>query len=523
MIIGTKLNTTPIALLNISLQAKDLQPADIADYEVRVISEDELRLIADEKLLTICITSNFEEYHTHLHRNIHFLGNTVYIYGVPHLNRGLTLEYYVATLQVASYWFNKGLSKTIISEWFEHISSTVRVFLTKMISYRNEIENIELSIHRLYNNRQKEFRYIDIKELEKACKKYKVSYARIEDTNELTFKKVRIGNENEGWINYKFIKLYLDDSLRLKRAVLGFNKFIYDSEWHLLTDTSFHPHINNRGKACFGNRDEDYSIYSSNYHYNFLVELLNETVRSYHPDNPYVNIVTLAGSLEVLKKKIISVISLASNKKNLDISDYLNYSESMLRNNVPTCPFCGGVLEELMPGRVDNESPSTCQNITCRASLKYEKLCVRCGEQLSAERWAWRCARYDWHCISTSCNQVTSAYRCRVCGQVLAQHMEDMRYYCNDADCGVHDIIQYDSDGRLVGGNETTLFNARAEWLESQESLVCNCGEPLEWDSVTRTFICSNRGEEEFNHDIYTLYEYAEMAGITDETNERSA
>ena len=42
--------------------------------------------------------------------------------------------------------------------------------------------------------------------------------------------------------------------------------------------------------------------------------LLNETVRSYHPEQPYVNIVTLAGSLEILKRKIMSVISLASNK-----------------------------------------------------------------------------------------------------------------------------------------------------------------------------------------------------------------
>lgn len=519
MLLGTKLNTTPIALLNVSSQSEQLKAKDIADYEVRMIIETETRLISSGYTMEIYLGNKFGFLSGN--KNIIFSGNVVYVYDVPDFNIGFRIEHYVAVLQAASYFYNHGMTKDTINSWLNHIIDGMYCFFSSLDIYRTDISDAERKICKLYE-KVTDFRFIDINELEKACKKYKVNYNRIENVNELTFKKIRIGNDNEGWINYKFIKLYLNDNLRIKRAVFGFNKFIYDTEWQYIRGLCFHPHINGMGVACFGNREEDYVIYSKDFHYNFLIELLNETVRSYHPDAPYVNIITLAGSLEILKKKITSVISLANDKKNLDISDYLNYSQSMLRNDIVTCPVCYGVLAKPMPTTINEENPSVCANITCKASLKYEKLCTRCEQALTIKNWNDRNFEYNWECLSSSCAppplpelptpESTDHYYCRVCNGVLIQNSDSRGYFCNNINCQAHDIYQWSSGGTIVRDSETALYNARIHWLVENEGVLCDhCDTILEWDG--ESFECPERTSDE-NHTTYTISQYADMAGV---------
>lgn len=528
MLIGTKLNTTPISLLDISLQS-DTSPEEIAKYEVRLITEDEKRLLTTVKHLSMNLPYGLGSYNHSPY--ITFMGNTVFITQLPQLASAFPQSHFIAVLQNAAYYYNQGLTQRKIIQWFNYVIDGVYQSMINMASIKKNILGYEMKLSSLYNDNHK-FQYLKIKELERACRKYKITYERIDEQNKLTFKKIRIGNNNEGWINYKFITLYLNDNLRIKRAVFGFNnKFIYDTDWAILSSTSFHPHISNSPTACFGNRDEDWTMYTNNYHYNFLVELLNETIRSYHPDSPFVNIITIASSLEVMKKKIKSVIALASDKDNLHLEDYLNYSESMLRNNIAVCPQCYSILGEPMPSVVDDEHPSTCQNITCVASLRYVKMCPTCNQQLAMTYW--RAPRYRWECNSNQCNEdvvdadtrdeaesaeednieFTQPLHCRVCERILLWSPSLHGWSCDDNACSAVNTIQYLlSEGSTVitlslrANLELQLYHYRAEYLQALEEVYCSvCEASLDYISAIQLFICTDDEE----HDSLTPQEYA--------------
>ena len=567
MIRGTKLNTTPLALLELAHHLPDgIRIKHITNYEVRRATPTEFSTLirmGGSDITRLEFSYDWGQFNHDEDKHIIVYGNIVYVHNFPTSypsafsntnGRDAPLfpqDYYVAMLQITAHFKKLNFSKAQLNNWFEYCYQHIyrdKLFVSNQNAKIRRIER-ELELERW----QGKFVYMDSVMFSKACKKYKVGYKRVGELNELTFKKVKIGNDVEGYINYQFVKLYFSNTFQINRAVYGFNKFIYDTSWGILTNNAFHPHISSSPRICFGNRDSDWTTYKQVHNYNFLVSLLNETVRGYHSGSPYVNVTTLATTLEVLKKKIAEITALASDKSNLNIADYMNYSETLLRTRLATCGHCGGVLGEAMPTVVDDDHPSTCRNLSCKACIDYRGNCDSCGQDLISDGWDSSRWNYRWVCGHAACfssplhvsenasveveeediqislsapapplRGVDPAGHllepiCRICDTVLT--LSPAGYYCDHAYCRDHDTLfrsQYDTGGLIIlnpeGISEDQLYHLRAQHLQEVHGITCaDCDDGmLEYNTDERLFICDN----DYEHPRLSVGDYANRAGV---------
>lgn len=166
-------------------------------------------------------------------------------------------------------------------------------------SWVEEIISIQKNIAVKYGEMQ-DYKPFDYKELHKYCKKYRIKFTLNESNGEfdMEFNKVCIGNEAEGYINYKKIILTFNSDFNLLNAKYYFNDWYYDRKWFGFSRT-LHPHIS--GSICYGNRTGDMENYINNRNYAFIVDLINTSVRSYYHENPFVSITGISKILLFMK------------------------------------------------------------------------------------------------------------------------------------------------------------------------------------------------------------------------------
>ena len=115
--------------------------------------------------------------------------------------------------------------------------------------------------------------------LQKACKKLKIDCKEMENGRiALTWKEVKIGSEQQGYITYSRIILLIDILFQVHRYIIGFKEFYYDSTWGIL-EFPLHPNI-----------DADIFNYGRNHHlewldhsnYEQMMEAYNDVIQNYH-------------------------------------------------------------------------------------------------------------------------------------------------------------------------------------------------------------------------------------------------
>jgi hypothetical protein len=117
----------------------------------------------------------------------------------------------------------------------------------------------------------------------------------------MNFKQIKVGNDVEGYVSYKNIEITFDLRFKLLRTRFYFNKFMYDTGWEM--DLSMHPHIGSY--VCYGNRADDFNAYLAHHNFPFLLDLIKETVNSYYPERPFIDIRKLGSRIKAVEKALI--------------------------------------------------------------------------------------------------------------------------------------------------------------------------------------------------------------------------
>ncbi|MFA5772936.1 MAG: hypothetical protein WC974_09425 [Thermoplasmata archaeon] len=242
-----------------------------------------------------------------------------------------------------------------------------------------------------------------------------------------TFKRVKVGNEIEGYVSYKSIELILDPvSFSLKDSIYTFNNFSVKSSEYL--PISFHPHIST--SICFGNMKDEYSNYIVNGFYDFALALIKESVHNYSSESPYTNIATIAKTVRACER-------LWKIEKN----QHDNFMQFYGR-----CAGCGeGTV-------LNSDNIPECNNNHCRGNANASVNCDICGGRMTLVQPPTRDLAHSW-AYRFECN---CSVTCPYCGTVRARTSD-----CAGANCiyNPNAVITcwQRTRRRKVGGDKCTI------------------------------------------------------------------
>ena len=174
----------------------------------------------------------------------------------------------------------------------------------------------------------------DFKEFHKVARRQKVAIFIDGSAYRMQFKNVRCGNDVEGHIQYKYVSLWVNSRFNVVKSEFAFDKFYVNSNW---TSVMVHPHISGNS-VCYGNRKSDYELYSKHLAYEFFVDLINETVRSYNPDNPFDKVSSIRGKLSVWEN------ALRGNKTMQEMPIAQRSKQLINHTSLHTCRLCNSFL-----------------------------------------------------------------------------------------------------------------------------------------------------------------------------------
>ena len=226
----------------------------------------------------------------------------------------------------------------------------------------------------------------------KAAKKYKVKAVHKDGYISLMFPNVICGNDIEGFIQYRAIEvLWSKNTNSVKEVIYYFKDFIISDKWGFIT--ALHPHVD--GSFCWGNREEDYSIYRNANEWGFLIGLINESLRGYNPSSPFINITKLRHILSQLKAVLPKDVTKLRIIRN-DVAESFKWF-STIKEKAQSCPICGQILMEGQP----------CMGQNCRRNPDSIIDCDICGQQ------------YIWDMVSREL-RCPGHYLCGGCGSISA-------------------------------------------------------------------------------------------------------
>lgn len=311
---------------------------------------------------------------------------------------------------------------------FENINSIYVDVLRVKNNYSNIIskhENLKRYYNDFYADMKKfmPFKIFNKQEWILACKKNKVR--ALENGIGIEIPNVKVGNEIEGYINYKKVVVKLKMNLNPDLVEFHFSSFHLSSkDIELLGDYALHPHI--RDTFCFGNRNDDYHLYTMGHNYSFLIDLLVESVKSYNPEGPYISISQIAYNIGVIKKKLNEL-----KEAGIDFnSDRATVLRSMW-NNLPKCK-CGALLDG-----------KNCTANRCKRNPNAIIGCDRCMSNLiftgeyceKMEQYIYKCSNTD--CITNRQHYETTA-KCNNCGHSDMMYVYRDEIYCQ---CNKKDVV----------------------------------------------------------------------------------
>ena len=368
----------------------------------------------------------------------------------------------------------------------EHQAFQLGLMINKLNAWRDKNEKINNIFKRYKSNLASDLSdYIDtvpyfspkvfnIKQINKVMAKHK-GFAEMSNGDiKLTFNKIRSGNDVEGYVNYKFISVFLPindigiRNLNSNRIIYGFQKFSFDSNDRVHGIYTLHPHIANNGDFCWGNRSSDWELYSGTYNFPFMIDLLYESLNTFNPASPYLHVNTIINII-----KTLTVVY--KDYRKLNPAKTPNELANHIFSGVNVCRSCSTVLG----------TDGKCFRDGCRANENAIITC-RCG--VTMERGEWEGQQYNWICRNVTClNSIDhvepptpptlptpanpEGLLCRICHEPLVRYSNENSdfnhvgnipeasyrgFCCRNRDHSLRDIWQYGQN--VLTGEVIDLF-----------------------------------------------------------------
>ena len=202
----------------------------------------------------------------------------------------------------------------------------------------------------------------------KACKKLKLRPIETEESIAFTFTNIKTGNDIEGYVQYKGITfVWSKEKNTVVNVVYHFSKFTLATSFELRL--ALHPHISTDGEVCYGNRSEDMGIYKAANSYEYILDLLRDTVMSYNPESPYANITKIAIYLRALNAVVPKDRNrLTKIRSDIEISEAWYNS---IASDIKQCRYCHQYLDG-----------DACRTHNCIYNELAIINCADCGQQL---------------------------------------------------------------------------------------------------------------------------------------------
>lgn len=386
-----------------------------------------------------------------------------------------------------SFAYKQSIDVTRVNNFIGNIQSEEhnrRAHLESIEYYEALIQKEDTGYHSL--------KFFDFKEFHKVARAQKVGVYKDGESYRMNFKNVSCGNETEGHINYKAVNLWVNSKFQLTKCEFVFSKFVLNSEWFSHT---VHPHISGRSGICYGNRKSDFQLYRDHLAYEFYIDLISETVRSYNPDNPYVSLSEVRSQLAVYEEVL-------RGNKTLEEMPIAERSRRIVEmSTLDECSRCGNYM---MAGR--------CNNLECVACPDHIEICSACNNPMEAT-WeehqrlnTYRCEEHDIcercsrpfprgeHCVNANCFY-NPAYEstCGVCSQAM-------------------EVTGYDGQtpNRSCATNLCTGNPNSTQYVED----CPECGDFLYRNLNTYRWYCGNCGHELYNEAGEDISEEYDMSLI---------
>ena len=289
----------------------------------------------------------------------------------------------------------------------------------------------------------------DIKKLNKIMAKLKGKAEIINDEYWFTFYNIKSGNETEGYILYKNVALcftigdFISEN-HAKNIIFRFQNYEYDvRKWPGIVG-NLHPHINTTS-ICFGNRADDWNLYSLSGNYEFKLDLIKTSLMSYNPESPYSNIITIRKKIDIL-----NVIFKDYRKMNPATSP--EEVAKHIFTTVQRCSHCRSVIDNIT---------SYCIHPNCKANPDAIIKCRICGHTETKGDWIPERHKFVWICTNENCetNRVATPVtspsvttdinpdndypNCVICGERLISR-DDAHLLCSNIHGSLGGIWQYE-------------------------------------------------------------------------------
>uniref|UniRef100_A0A6H1ZKB3 Uncharacterized protein n=1 Tax=viral metagenome TaxID=1070528 RepID=A0A6H1ZKB3_9ZZZZ len=304
---------------------------------------------------------------------------------------------------------------------------------------------------------------LNLPALRKAVNKRKGLMEVINNNIIITFHNIRSGNDIEGYIKYRKIRMVFNGNLTITNIQYHFSKFYYDTDW--LYVGCLHPHVMGTS-MCWGNRTEDWGLYCKAQAWVFWVDLLRESLSSYNPAGPYRSVTNIRNDISQLQRVLMGndelLLITEAEAVSRRIFELVSLSQAY-------CRACNTMLNE------DDD----CLNIVCSYSPNYEASCSICGGRLVTQGEHTPRTRLQWVCAT--------CYTCPVC------NMSSINDHCTDITCvAVQPMTQYE-EGSCLHCEYTMLVDGTFELASGLTVVreICD-NEDCDYFQAPQCLLCGN-------------------------------
>jgi hypothetical protein len=358
---------------------------------------------------------------------------------------------------------------------------------------------------------------VDVNELKKIARNFGIKAEFRSDMMVLKWRNVSVGDDNEGYINYKEIEIglkYVTYSIEYTRYKI--DNFIIDTRYPFYNNgtsdqTKFHPHIDYHS-FCMGNRSDDFDAYKASGMVPFVFEVINSCVKEYSPDNPFIRITKL-------QRKVQAYSAIAKGFPKTDESEeemsrkVFDMRVNMLRGDdfaglisfTPAiCPHC---LQDLVEQKFPNDITGyVCGNNECQANPSHRGVvCQETTEDVPSNCHGEICghAQLVWNSEDFSYSAIDRPHgRCSICGSIYLYSQNDTHGTCVNPYCMQHiadsDLWDTYESHRITPSYQIYTYGE----VESMTTKCDRCGNDIYFG--TSACYCSNESCNRYGNAILT-------------------